>query len=131
MPPHQIDFTAEPLRNSAGAELAPSKAATGDAPVAPPEASIAALRDTLSEKNAAGPPGAGAWSVLGLLARCWRAFQDSRRRERLRVSLYALSERELMDIGLTPGEIDHIVAYQAIERLRDRAVDPWMSRGVM
>jgi uncharacterized protein YjiS (DUF1127 family) len=33
--------------------------------------------------------------------------------------LHDLSERELRDIGLTPGDIDRIVAGRAIERLRD------------
>jgi uncharacterized protein YjiS (DUF1127 family) len=33
--------------------------------------------------------------------------------------LHELSDRELMDIGLTSGEIDYIVAGRAIERLRD------------
>jgi uncharacterized protein YjiS (DUF1127 family) len=33
--------------------------------------------------------------------------------------LHDLSERELMDIGLTSSDIDYIVADRAIERLRD------------
>jgi len=68
---------------------------------------------------------------LSLLQGYWRAFQDRRQRERLRVSLHDLSDRELMDIGLTPGDIDYIVAHRAIERLRDGTTYLWMSRGVM
>lgn len=84
-----------------------------------PDASIAALRDAFSEKEAAGPPVASTWSVLSLLRGCWCAFRNWRQRERLRISLHDLSERELMDIGLTSSDIDYIVALRAIERLRD------------
>jgi len=45
--------------------------------------------------------------------------------------LHDLSERELMDIGLTPSDIDCIVAGRAIERLRDGTMYLWLSRGVM
>ena len=109
MPPQQTNLTSETGR----------------------EASIAALRDAFSEKEAAGPPAALTWSVLSLLKGYWRAFQEGRQRERLRVSLHDLSDRVLMDIGLTPGDIDYIVAHRAIERLRDGTTDLWRSRGVM
>ncbi|QDF39217.1 DUF1127 domain-containing protein [Bradyrhizobium symbiodeficiens] len=56
--------------------------------------------------------------VLSLLRRYWRAFQEWRPRSR--VTLQGLSDRELMDIGLTRGEIDCIEAERAIDRLRDR-----------
>jgi len=84
-----------------------------------PDASIAALRDAFSEKQAAGPPVASTWSVLSLLRGCWCAFRNWRQRERLRISLHELSERELMDIGLTSSDIDYIVALRTIERFRD------------
>ena len=96
-----------------------------------PEASVAALRDTFSEKEAAGPPAASTRSVSSLLRGYWRALQERRQRERLRVSLHDLSDRELMDIGLTPGDIDYIVAHRAIEKLRDGTTYLWLSRGVM
>jgi uncharacterized protein YjiS (DUF1127 family) len=67
----------------------------------------------------AGPPVASTWSILGLLQGFWRAFQNRLQRERLRVSLHDLSERELRDIGLTSSDIDYIVADRALERLRD------------
>ncbi|WP_334369171.1 DUF1127 domain-containing protein [Bradyrhizobium sp. AZCC 1578] len=70
-------------------------------------------------------------SVLSLLQGYWRAFRKRRQRERLLVSLHDLSDRELMDIGLTPSDIDCIVAGRAIERLRDGTKYPWPSRGVM
>ncbi|MHB0768639.1 DUF1127 domain-containing protein [Bradyrhizobium sp. 5.13L] len=66
--------------------------------------------------------------VLSLLRRYWRALRE--RRQRSRVTLQDLNDRELMDVGLTRGEIDHITPERAIERLRDRAADIW-SRGGM
>jgi uncharacterized protein YjiS (DUF1127 family) len=58
-------------------------------------------------------------SVPGLLERCWLAFQERRRRQGLRTALHELSDRELMDIGLTRAEIDYITPQRAIETLRD------------
>ena len=76
-------------------------------------------QQTKLASEAAGPPVASTWSVLSLLQRYWRAFRKRRQRERLRVRLHDLSERELRDIGLTSSDIDYIVAGRAIERLRD------------
>jgi uncharacterized protein YjiS (DUF1127 family) len=135
MPPHQTNLTSETGGDAAGRRLDPAvalaKDATGDALAdACPDASIAASRDACSEKQAAGPPVASTRSVSGLLRRYWRAFRKRRRREKLRVSLHDLSERELMDIGLTPGDIDYIASGRAIERLRDGTTYLWPSRGV-
>jgi len=135
MPPHKTNLTSEPGRDAAGLRLDLSVALAKDPmgevlAAARPDASIAALRDALSEKDAAGPPGTPERGVLSLLARYWRAFQESRRRRRMRVSLRDLDERQLMDIGLTPGEIDYIAAHRAIERLRDDTRYLWLSRGV-
>ena len=136
MPAQQTNLTSETGRDAAGLGLDPAialvKDATGDALAeACPDASIAALRDAFSEKEAAGPPVASTRSVSSLLQGYWRAFRKRRQRERLRVSLHHLSDRELMDIGLTPSDIDYIVAGQAIERLRDGTTYLWPSRGVM
>jgi uncharacterized protein YjiS (DUF1127 family) len=133
MPRQQTDLTSETGRDAAGIRLDPAvalvKDGTGDALAeAGPDASIAALRDAFSEKEAAGPPVALARSVLSSLQGYWREFRKRRQRERLRVSLHDLSDRELMDIGLTRSDIDYIVAGRAIERLRD---GKWLSRGVM
>jgi uncharacterized protein YjiS (DUF1127 family) len=135
MPPQQTNVTSGTVRDAAGLRLdlaiALVKDATGDTlAAARPDATIAALRDAFSEKEAAGPPAASKRSILSLLKRCWRAFQETRQREGLRVSLHDLSDRELMDIGLTAGDIDYVVAHRAIERLRDGAY-LWLSRGVM
>jgi uncharacterized protein YjiS (DUF1127 family) len=136
MPPQQTNLASETGRDAAGLRLDPAialvKDATGDALAeACPDASIAALRDAFSEKEAAGPPVASTRSVLSLLQGYWHAFRKRRQRERCRVSLHDLSDRELLDIGLTPSDIDYIVAGRAIERLRDGTTYLWLSRGVM
>jgi len=135
MPPHQTNVTSKTERDAAGQGLDLSftlaKSAAGDAlAAASPNASIAALRDALSEKDAAGPPAALARSILGLLERHWHALQESRRRRRMRASLRDLDERQLMDIGVTPGDIEYIAAHRALERLRDGRTCLWLSRGI-
>jgi hypothetical protein len=55
-------------------------------------------------------------------------FQQQRLGQR--VTLQDLSDRELMDIGLTRGEIDYFTPERAIDTLRNRAMDPW-GRGGM
>ena len=120
MPPQQAKLTSETGRDAAGLcpdllAIALEKDATGDALAeACPDASIAALRGGPSE-----PLVASTRRVSSLLGGYWRAFRKWRQRERLRVSLHDLSDRELMDIGLTSSEIDYIDAGRAIERLRD------------
>lgn len=89
------------------------------------------VRDAFSEKEATGRLAASTRSILSSLKRYWRAFQERRQRERLRVSLHDLTDRDLMDIGLTRGDIEYIVAQRAIERLRDGTAYLWLSRGVM
>ena len=54
-----------------------------------------------------------------MLKRYWRAFQERRQYQSLRAGLACLSDRELMDIGLTRDEIDYITPQRAIDRLRD------------
>ncbi len=44
-----------------------------------------------------------------LLAALWSAFQASRERRRIRAELYGLSDGELADMGVSRGEIEHIV----------------------
>ncbi|RXG97659.1 DUF1127 domain-containing protein [Bradyrhizobium zhanjiangense] len=109
MPPHQTIITSEAERDAAALRL--------DLPIA-------------LEKDTAGPAASSAQSVLGLLKQCWRAFQRRRQRQGLRVTLQELSDRELMDIGLTRAEIDYITSQRAIDTLRDRTTHLW-SRGVM
>ncbi|TFV80733.1 DUF1127 domain-containing protein [Bradyrhizobium frederickii] len=66
--------------------------------------------------------------IPSLLRRYWFAFQE--RRWRPRNSLHDLSDRELMDIGLTRGEIDSLAPERAIDRLRENARAQW-GRGGM
>ena len=137
MPPQQTNLTSETGRDGAGLGLDLSIALVKDAmgealAAARPDASIVAPRDALSEKDAAGPPAASTRSVLSLLKGYWRAFRERRQRQRLRASLHDLSDRELMDIGVTRAEIDCIAARRAIDRLRDGTTHLWiLSRGVM
>ena len=71
-------------------------------------------------------------NVLGLLKRIWRAFGEWRQRLRSRTSLHDLSDRELMDIGVTRNEVDRITRHRAIDALRDGTAHLWIrSRGVM
>ena len=66
--------------------------------------------------------------VLSLLKRYWLAFQA--RRSHARGTLHDLSDRELMDIGLTRGEIDCIAPERVVDRVRDHARTLW-GRGGM
>jgi uncharacterized protein YjiS (DUF1127 family) len=45
----------------------------------------------------------------------WGAFQEWRKWERLRGDLCNLSDRELMDIGITRGEIDYVASNRGID----------------
>jgi uncharacterized protein YjiS (DUF1127 family) len=132
MPPQQTNITSETERDAAGLGLDLSIALAKDAmdkalAAARLNASIAALDDALSEKDVAGPTAA---STRSLLKRYWRAFQERRQRQSLRAALAYLSDRELMDIGLTRGEIDYITPQRAIDTLRDSTTYLW-SRGAM
>jgi uncharacterized protein YjiS (DUF1127 family) len=137
MPPHQTNLTSETGRDAAGLGLDLSIALVKDAmgealAAARPDASIVALTDALSEKEAREPPATSTRSVLSLLNGYWCAFQERRQRQRLRVSLHDLSDRELMDIGVTRAEIDYLAAHRAIDRLRDGTTQLWiLSRGGM
>ena len=53
--------------------------------------------------------------VSNLLRSCWGAFHQWRKRDRLRTELYGLNDRELMDIGITRGEIDYFASNRAID----------------
>ena len=53
--------------------------------------------------------------VSNFLESCWAAFHEWRRRDRLRTELYCLSDRELMDIGITRGEIDYFASNRGID----------------
>ena len=45
--------------------------------------------------------------VCSPLEAYWKAFQEWRKRRRVQTALCRLTDSELMDIGITRGEIDH------------------------
>jgi uncharacterized protein YjiS (DUF1127 family) len=116
MPPPQTKLTPKPGSDAAGL---------------PFDFAIASVKDALSETETAEPPIASTRRVLGSLKGYWRALQERRKRQRLRVSLHGLSDRQLIDIGMAPGDIECIAAYRAFEGLRDGTTYLWLSRGVM
>ncbi|MBR0995278.1 DUF1127 domain-containing protein [Bradyrhizobium japonicum] len=121
MPPQLTNVStgidSDAARRSLNLAIASAKSAVDQALTARLKASAAALENALPDKGASGPSVAVIPSVLGLLKRSWDAFWRQRRDPR--VSLQDLSDRALMDIGLTRGEIDHLTPQRAIERLRD------------
>ena len=61
--------------------------------------------------------------VSNFFKRYWHAFAQWRSRERLRADLCNLSDRELMDIGTTRGEIDYVAMHQGFDPRGGRSVD--------
>jgi uncharacterized protein YjiS (DUF1127 family) len=61
--------------------------------------------------------------VYSPLEAYWNAFQEWRKREKLRTELCRLTDNELADIGITRGEIDYVASNRSI------SPDPlrWMS----
>ena len=53
--------------------------------------------------------------ILGFFKRHMSAYHERRQRLRLRASLCALSDRELMDIGTTRGEVDYVSSNRHID----------------
>jgi uncharacterized protein YjiS (DUF1127 family) len=54
----------------------------------------------------------------------WGAFQEWRKWERLRSDLCNLSDRELVDIGITRGEIDYVASNRFIDPRGIRSTPP-------
>ena len=59
-----------------------------------------------------------------LFRRYWDAFQERRKRQRLRATLCDLSDRELMDIGTTRGEIDYVASNRSFDPRGIRSTFP-------
>ena len=53
--------------------------------------------------------------VSGFIGKYWDAFQEHRERQKLRAAMSDLSDRELMDIGTTRGEIDFVASHRGID----------------
>lgn len=134
MPPQLTNISpgieGDAARRGLTLSIVSAKNAVDQALAARLEASAAALDNALPDKDAASPAAASTRSVLGLLRRVWLAFQERRRRQSLRINLHELSDRELMDIGLTRSEIDHLTPQRAIDTLRDSTLYLW-NRGGM
>ena len=62
-----------------------------------------------------GQSSASTRRILSLFKRCWGAFQECHKRQSLRATLCDLSDRELMDIGTTRGEIDYVASNRGID----------------
>ena len=65
-----------------------------------------------------GQTAVSTWRVSSFFKGYWDAFQERRERQRLRTALCDLSDRELMDIGTTRGEIEYVASNRAIDRSR-------------
>lgn len=134
MPPQLTNISpgndGDAARRGLTLSIVSAKNAVDQALAARLKASAAALDDALPDKDVASPAAALTRSDLGLLRRVWLAFQERRQRQSLRINLNELSDRELMDIGLTRSEIDYLTPQRAIDRLRDSTRYLW-NRGGM
>ncbi|WFU83942.1 DUF1127 domain-containing protein [Bradyrhizobium sp. CIAT3101] len=132
MPPQLTDVSpgieGDAARRGLRLTIVSAKSAVDQALAARLKASAAALDSALPDKDAAGTAAASTRSILGLIRQYWLAYQQ--RRQSPRLSLQDLSDRELMDIGLTRGEIDHLTPQRSIDALRD-STRYLLSRGGM
>jgi uncharacterized protein YjiS (DUF1127 family) len=62
-----------------------------------------------------GQTAASTRRVSSFFKRYWGAFQERRKRQRLRATLCDLSDRELMDIGITRSEIDYLASHRGCD----------------
>jgi len=101
------------------ADAVPTATNTGTALAAraPPETEVAASRATATR------------TILITLKQYWRRLQERRQRQRMRIALYRLSERELKDIGLTRADIEYITAHRSLDRLKNSTTRLWMHSG--
>jgi len=53
--------------------------------------------------------------VYSPLETYWNAFQEWRKRRRLMANLCDLSDRELIDIGITRSEIDYLASHRGCD----------------
>ena len=69
---------------------------------------------TIRETTELGPVTARR-QVYSPLETYWNAFQEWRKREKLRTQLCRLTESELADIGVTRGEIDYVTSHRGTD----------------
>jgi uncharacterized protein YjiS (DUF1127 family) len=67
---------------------------------------------TIHESTELGPTKRQVYSPLEAY---WNAFQEWRKRERLRTKLYRLTDSELIDIGVTRGEIEYVASNRGVD----------------
>ncbi|WP_024518500.1 DUF1127 domain-containing protein [Bradyrhizobium sp. Tv2a-2] len=53
--------------------------------------------------------------VSSFIWKCWDAFRERRERQKLLVTLSSLSDADLMDIGITRGEIYYVASHRGID----------------
>ncbi|MET4802246.1 DUF1127 domain-containing protein [Bradyrhizobium sp. LB11.1] len=53
--------------------------------------------------------------VYSPLETYWIAFQEWRKREKVRARLWQLTDSELADIGITRGEIDYVASHRDMD----------------
>ncbi|MCG2630404.1 DUF1127 domain-containing protein [Bradyrhizobium sp. WYCCWR 13023] len=127
MPPQLTDISpgigGEAARRGLSLSIVQAKGAIDHALAERLKASAKAL-----DEEAAGPTAASTPSLLGLLKRAWLA--SLARRQNPQLTLQDLSDRELMDIGLTRGEVDYLSPQRAIDTLRDSTMYLWSRRGM-
>lgn len=80
--------------------------------------------------TARGRTAASTRHVSSFFQRYWRAFQQWRSRERLRADLCNLSDRELMDIGTTRGEIDYVASNPGLDPRGIRSAEQSLPRSL-
>ena len=59
-----------------------------------------------------------------LFKRYWNAFQERRKRQRLRADLSCLNDFELQDIGISRGEIDYVASNRSFDPRDIRSTPP-------
>ena len=62
--------------------------------------------------------------VSSLFRRYWNAFQQRRKRLRLRATLCDLNDRELQDIGIARGEVDYVASNRSVDPRGIRSIPP-------
>ena len=69
----------------------------------------------MSTITVVGQPSVSTRQVPGFIRRCWSAFQERRKREKVRAALYALNGRDLHDIGIAHGDIEYLASSRDID----------------
>jgi len=69
----------------------------------------------MSTITVSGQPSVSTRQGLGFIRGCWNAFQERRRRAKVRAALYGLNGRDLHDIGIAHGDIEYVAANPDID----------------